>query len=152
VHFKVQLVTILQKLIALDQVQRFYYGSARENPYVLEAAKYGQIFAEILGHAVERLTTRKAERRPAETPVYTMLATLEKGCLKDEDSWLEGDHEAPAVTTDHPELGSQNFLSDFVDFLNNLVRVRIRSLNQAILPQVVGHLVRIVAVRYDAAA
>lgn len=124
----------MQKLISLDQVSRFYYDSPRSNPYVIATAKYGQVFAEILGQAVDKITSRKVERREMASAGYQLLESLEKDCLKDEDSWMEGDHQAPNALEPNPEYYSQNFLSDFIDFLNNLVRTRVKSMNQAILP------------------
>ena len=74
-----------------------------------------------------------------------VVQMLEGASLTNEDSWMES-------TTETSQWASQNLLSDFIDFLNNLVRARIKNINQAILPQIVTHLVRLVSLKFDSQA
>lgn len=46
-------------------------------------------------------------------------------------------------------IQSQAFLSDFVEYLSNIAKVRLRQVNQAIFPQITGQVVSIISVKYD---
>jgi hypothetical protein len=45
-------------------------------------------------------------------------------------------------------LRSQNFLNDFINYLSNIAKVRIRSINSAIFPQIT-EVVKLISMRYD---
>lgn len=45
---KIQVVEIMNRLIRLDAIPRFRYGSAKRNPYFVEAVKYHQYYIELL--------------------------------------------------------------------------------------------------------
>jgi hypothetical protein len=47
-------------------------------------------------------------------------------------------------------LRSQNFLNDFINYLSNIAKVRIRSVNSAIFPQITAEVVKLISMRYDA--
>jgi len=46
-------------------------------------------------------------------------------------------------------IQSQSFLNDFVNYLSNIAKVRLRHVNQAIFPQIMGQIVAIISVKYD---
>jgi hypothetical protein len=64
------------------------YVNAKNNPYVTEAVKYGQVYVDILTK-----------------------------CVEQDVNWK-----------------SKNFLNDLIEFMSNLIRLRIRNLNQGIMP------------------
>jgi hypothetical protein len=46
-------------------------------------------------------------------------------------------------------IRSQNFLNDFINYLSNIAKVRVRSVNQAIFPQITADVVKIISMKYD---
>ena len=46
-------------------------------------------------------------------------------------------------------IKSQSFLSDFMNFLDNLAKCRVRTINQSIFPQIMQEIVQFISVRYD---
>lgn len=46
-------------------------------------------------------------------------------------------------------IHSQSFFSDFINFLDNLAKNKVRSVNQTIFPQILKEVVQLISVEYN---
>lgn len=97
---KNSILTVMCKIIQLDIIPRFRMGTALKNPYFQEAVKYHQTYVDLVQKLVKYHLTEKVNE-------------------KDQIMHME----------DQDYLKSQSFLSDFLLFLENIAKCKIRSIN-----------------------